>query len=111
MFQRIIVPLDGSTGAERAIPVVARLARASGGSIVFVHAVLPPVDFGKYARQHAVLQERGVALPVPRVAHSLRVLVAEEKQSCFPLEWPVRPFWKTARIVIQWSKGQAGVIP
>src|SRR5215467_13347996 len=58
MFQRIIVPLDGSTGAERAIPIAARLARASGGSIVFVRAILPPVDFGKYARQHAVVWER-----------------------------------------------------
>lgn len=58
MFQRIIVPLDGSTGAERAIPVAARLARASGGSIVFVRAVLPPVDLSKYARQHTFVWER-----------------------------------------------------
>ena len=58
MFQRIIVPLDGSMGAERAIPVAARLARVSGGSIVFVRAVLPPVDLGKYARQHTVVWER-----------------------------------------------------
>lgn len=58
MFQRIVVPLDGSTGAECAIPVAARIAQASGGSIVFVRAVLPPVDFGKYARQHTVVWER-----------------------------------------------------
>lgn len=58
MFQRIIVPLDGSTCAERAIPVAARLARASGGSIVFVRVVLPPIDLGKYARQSTVVWER-----------------------------------------------------
>jgi nucleotide-binding universal stress UspA family protein len=34
MFQRILVPLDGTEGAERAIPVAARIARATGGAIV-----------------------------------------------------------------------------
>lgn len=58
MFQRIVVPLDGSREAERAIPVAARLARASGGSIVFVRVVLPPVDLGKYAARHSVVWER-----------------------------------------------------
>ncbi|HEX6551700.1 MAG TPA: universal stress protein [Ktedonobacteraceae bacterium] len=32
-FQRILVPLDGSTAAEKAIPVAERIARASGGKI------------------------------------------------------------------------------
>ncbi|MGZ3615573.1 MAG: universal stress protein [Ktedonobacteraceae bacterium] len=58
MFQRVIVPLDGSLCAERAIPVAARLARVSGGSVVFVHVVLPPVDFGKYAAPRLVNSER-----------------------------------------------------
>jgi nucleotide-binding universal stress UspA family protein len=39
MFQRILVPLDGSTRAERAIPVAARLAHASGGSVILVSVV------------------------------------------------------------------------
>jgi nucleotide-binding universal stress UspA family protein len=51
MFGRIFVPLDGSQGAERAIPVAARIARTGGGSIVFVHVVLPPVEFGTYSAQ------------------------------------------------------------
>lgn len=41
MFQRIIVPLDGSPGAEHAIPVAARLACKAGGSLVFLHVVVP----------------------------------------------------------------------
>ena len=60
MFQRIIVPLDGSACAERAIPVAARLARVSGGSIVLVRVILPPVDFGKYAAPRLVNSERRV---------------------------------------------------
>jgi len=39
MFQRILVPLDGSSLAEQALPVAACLARASHGSIVLVRAV------------------------------------------------------------------------
>ena len=58
MFQRIIVPLDGSKSAEGAIPVASRLARACGGSIVFVRVVPPPVELGKYAKQHSVAWER-----------------------------------------------------
>lgn len=36
MFQRILVPLDGSTRAEQAIPLAAHLARASGGTVILV---------------------------------------------------------------------------
>ena len=39
MFKRILVPLDGSVRAERALQIAARLARASGGSIVLVRVV------------------------------------------------------------------------
>lgn len=45
MFQRILVPLDGSTRAEQALPVAARLARAAGGSLLLVRVVHPPVEY------------------------------------------------------------------
>src|SRR5450759_3286324 len=45
MFQRILVPLDGSDRAEQAIPVAARIARASGGTVILAQAALIPVDF------------------------------------------------------------------
>lgn len=57
MFQRILVPLDGTRCAERAIPVAAHLARLAGGSIVFVRVVLPPVETGKYAPRHSAAWE------------------------------------------------------
>lgn len=41
MFQRILVPLDGSPGSERAIPTAARIARGAEGSLVFLHVVPP----------------------------------------------------------------------
>jgi nucleotide-binding universal stress UspA family protein len=45
MFQRILVPLDGSSRAERAILVALRLARASGGSLVLLRATNNPPGF------------------------------------------------------------------
>jgi nucleotide-binding universal stress UspA family protein len=39
MFKRILVPLDGSGRAERALPIAARLARTSGGSIFLVRVL------------------------------------------------------------------------
>lgn len=49
MFQRILVPLDGSTRAESAIPIAARLARASSGTVILLHVVAPPVSTGKFS--------------------------------------------------------------
>lgn len=60
MYQRILVPLDGSKHAEHAIPVAARLAKVAGGSLIFVRVVPPPVEFGKYARQHSIAWERAI---------------------------------------------------
>src|SRR5437867_7912484 len=45
MFKRILVPLDGSSRAEEALPVAAQLARTSGGSLVLLQVVSPPVDY------------------------------------------------------------------
>jgi|SRR5579885_2653164 nucleotide-binding universal stress UspA family protein len=45
MFQRILVPLDGSKQAEQALPVAACLARAATGKVVLAHVVLAPRAF------------------------------------------------------------------
>jgi nucleotide-binding universal stress UspA family protein len=45
MFQRLVVPLDGSLRAEQALPVAARLARSSGGSVLLVRVVSPHLDY------------------------------------------------------------------
>lgn len=37
MFQRIVVPLDGSLLAERALPLAAQIARASQGIVILLH--------------------------------------------------------------------------
>jgi nucleotide-binding universal stress UspA family protein len=45
MFTRILVPLDGSGRAARALPTASRLARASGGSVVLVRVVSTATEF------------------------------------------------------------------
>jgi nucleotide-binding universal stress UspA family protein len=45
MFTRILVPLDGSDRAEQAIPVAARIAHASNGTVILVQAAPIPLDF------------------------------------------------------------------
>ncbi len=54
MFQHILVPLDGSPRAEQALPVAARIARASGGTLTLLRVVthlievdLHPVQLSK----------------------------------------------------------------
>jgi nucleotide-binding universal stress UspA family protein len=39
MLKRILVPLDGSSRAEQVLPVAARLAQASGGTILLLNVV------------------------------------------------------------------------
>jgi nucleotide-binding universal stress UspA family protein len=48
MFSRILVPLDGSERAARALPVAARLARASGGSLVLMQILSGLGEFLPY---------------------------------------------------------------
>jgi nucleotide-binding universal stress UspA family protein len=49
MFERILVPLDGSPVAERAIPAAVRIARAFGGSVIMLSVVAPLVSSGKFS--------------------------------------------------------------
>lgn len=46
MLKRILVPLDGSARAERALPVAARIARSVGGSLVLYRVVPVPLTYG-----------------------------------------------------------------
>jgi nucleotide-binding universal stress UspA family protein len=48
MFHHILVPLDGSTRAEQALPVAARLAHASGGTLTLLQAVNLPTMVAPY---------------------------------------------------------------
>ena len=48
MFRNILVPLDGSSRAERELPVAARLAQASGGTVILLRVVRFATEFVPY---------------------------------------------------------------
>ena len=49
MMQRILVPLDGSTRAEYALPVAMRIARNTAGSIKLLRVVTTPIEAEPHA--------------------------------------------------------------
>lgn len=46
MFTRVLVPLDGSPRAERALPVAAKLAQANKGAVLLVRVATMPIECG-----------------------------------------------------------------
>ncbi len=57
MFQRILVPLDGSKRAEQAIPVAAKIAREAGGSLVLLRAITALTNFTGYSMESSIMAE------------------------------------------------------
>src|SRR5215467_1725359 len=57
MFQRILVPLDGSPRAEQALPLAARIARAAGGTVVLLHVAYLHIEYGPYLLQAPYVSE------------------------------------------------------
>ncbi len=60
MVKRILVPLDGSALAERAIPVAARIVRASAGSMLFLRVVSTASEFGVYMNDPSLLMREAI---------------------------------------------------
>jgi nucleotide-binding universal stress UspA family protein len=66
MFEGILVPLDGSTQAERALPMAAKVARASGGSVMLLRVIAPvPIPYNRYMSGVSIGGLYGPALEVP----------------------------------------------
>ena len=57
MFQKIVVPLDGSERAEAAIPIATRIARLTGASLLLVRIIYPPIESTRYLRVLAIPDE------------------------------------------------------
>jgi nucleotide-binding universal stress UspA family protein len=57
MFKRILVPVDESARAEQVLPLAARIVRASGSTVMLLHIVTTPLEFGPYLRPSALLGE------------------------------------------------------
>jgi nucleotide-binding universal stress UspA family protein len=78
MFKTILVPLDGSPRAEQALAVAARLARGSGGSLVVVQVVTPPVDYWSYQSGVSMLHEQMVVTSMAEAESYLALLAGSQ---------------------------------
>ena len=76
MFQRILVPLDGSARAEEALPVAARIARASGGSVHLLQVVSSPIDYGGGLAAAPLLSEQVIESEVSTATDYLKTVAA-----------------------------------
>ncbi|MEO8970295.1 MAG: universal stress protein [Ktedonobacteraceae bacterium] len=79
MFQHILVPLDGSARAEQALPVAARLAHSSGGRILLLRVVNPPVDYGSTFAAGALLTGDMIESEIASAADYLKKIASSEK--------------------------------
>ncbi len=78
MFKQILVPLDGSTRAEQSLPVAARLARVSNGSIVLIRVATFPIDYGGGYTQAPLLTEQVIETELDNVDDYLKKVATSE---------------------------------
>lgn len=76
MFERIFVPLDGSERAERALPVAAHLARASGGSITLLRVATGGIDAAWSAMEAPIVMQEAIDVERARAANYLARIAA-----------------------------------
>jgi nucleotide-binding universal stress UspA family protein len=78
MFKQILVPLDGSTRAEQALPVAARLARASSGSIVLMRVANFPMDYSGGYAPSPLLTEQMIETGLDNIDEYLKMVATSE---------------------------------
>ncbi len=76
MFKTILVPLDGSTRAEQALPVAARIARNSGGSIVLLRVVTAPIDFAWSLMESPTVMQEAIDEDIAKAKEYLTSITA-----------------------------------
>ncbi|MDQ2884636.1 MAG: universal stress protein [Chloroflexota bacterium] len=76
MFERILVPLDGSPRAEQALPVAARIARASGGSIHLLQVFSLMIEYDGGLAPVSYVTEQSVDAELTQGTDYLRTVAA-----------------------------------
>ncbi|MGO8946103.1 MAG: universal stress protein [Ktedonobacterales bacterium] len=117
MMKRILVPLDGSMLAERALAVAEKLARATDGSLILVQALAAPVEYGsplipQVVPLTIVEHERRAQAYLTRQAE-LPMLSGVPTQTCVLAEVPAVAILNAAatyqaELIVMTSHGRSG---
>ncbi len=94
MFRTLVVPLDGSELAERALPYATALAATAGGKIVLVRVALAPVPATLDGATW--VQEQSAAIAE---AEQYLALVASKVGARVPVEMSV-PYGRAAECIL-----------
>lgn len=87
MFQRILLPLDGSDLAEQALPVAAYIAHHARGKIVLLECVVPPIEFGPYiGREPPLLVQQAIDTDTEMATNYLKRVVQEHNLADLEME-------------------------
>ncbi len=120
MFKHILVPVDGSPLAERALPVAARIARATGSTVTLFHVLSLQIGYGPYLAQAGSFVEAqleaesaGAHMYLDRLAHSA-VLEGVKTRKEMILGLPIETILTYARmsqvdLIVMSSHGYTGL--
>jgi nucleotide-binding universal stress UspA family protein len=116
MFQRILVPLDGSDRAEQAIATAANIARVTGGSIILLQVVNPDIPHletpgistgtldAEIERAKQYLAMVATCNLLSGIAVSIEVLTGDPALTIFPVAHA-----QQADLIVMCSHGNTGV--
>ncbi len=76
MFQHLLVPLDGSSLAEQALPVAARLARFTNSSLLLVQVVRPSADYSGWWYAASLIDQQVIDDEIGSATTYLQALAA-----------------------------------
>ncbi len=99
MFQRILVPLDGSFRAEQALPVAARIVRATGGSLLLVQVISPPVDYSGGLALVPLMNEQVIESEMAGATDSLTAIAASRVLAGIPTSTEVQFGFPAQRLI------------
>lgn len=91
MFERILVPLDGSPLAERALPVAALIARSTGATVVLLHAASIELEYGPYFAQATAFVETALETEIDSANAYLELIASSETLAGIKTEKAVVP--------------------
>jgi len=109
MYERILVPLDGSKFAEQALPPVVELARAFGSEVVLVEVCEPEEsEYGQACRLYINNEAEQLRNSMAGSAASVRTTVLEGKPAEQILDYAEK---SDISLIMLSSHGRSGIAP